>query len=42
MDFYRLAAHSHLMNVKWVVGAIGFQTILILGELVSLARISAK
>jgi hypothetical protein len=28
--------------LKWVVGAIGFQTIVILGALVSLARIFAK
>jgi hypothetical protein len=28
--------------LKWVVGAIGFQTLVILGALVSLARIFAK
>lgn len=28
--------------LKWVVGAIGFQTVVILGALVSLARIFAK
>ena len=28
--------------LKWVVGAIGFQTIVILGALVSLVRIFAK
>ncbi len=28
--------------LKWVVGAIGFQTVLILGALVSLVRIFAK
>ncbi|MBY6240315.1 CCDC90 family protein [Methylosinus sp. Sm6] len=28
--------------LKWVVGAIGFQTILILGGLISLARVFAK
>lgn len=29
-------------DIKWVVGAIGFQTIVILGALVSLVRIFAK
>jgi hypothetical protein len=28
--------------LKWVVGAIGFQTVVILGALVSLVRIFAK
>jgi hypothetical protein len=28
--------------LKWIVGAIGFQTVVILGALVSLARIFAK
>jgi hypothetical protein len=28
--------------LKWVVGTIGFQTVVILGALVSLVRISAK
>lgn len=27
---------------KWVVGAIGFQTVLILGALISLTRVIAK
>jgi hypothetical protein len=28
--------------LKWIIGAIGFQTVVVLGALISLARIAAK
>ncbi|MGH6831339.1 MAG: hypothetical protein ACREDG_09335 [Methylocella sp.] len=28
--------------LKWIIGAIGFQTVVILGAVVSLARVFAK
>ncbi|WOJ89631.1 hypothetical protein RZS28_17890 [Methylocapsa polymorpha] len=46
-DIINLATRADLAEakadiLKWVVGAIGFQTVVILGALVSLVRIFAK